>query len=233
MKTTEHQGRSLKYLMVKPDDFEPNRVYPLIILLHGYGAHMNDLTGLSPMIDTQNYIYAFPNGPISLTIGYGIQGHAWSASVDGGADEGLESSADKLIVLFEEITERYKIDQGKVVLGGFSQGGMMAYLCGLPDPSTFPGIAALSSKIPEPTKLESLLPEDRSQPIFISHGTADPVLPVENGRHARLFLEQNGYSPDYREYDMGHQIIETVVRDLTRWIRNVVAPHQAGAKDVV
>ena len=109
----------------------------------------------------------------------------------------------------------------------------MAYLCGLPDPGRFPGIAALSSKIPEPTKLESLLPEDRSQLIFISHGTADPLLPVEDGRHARLFLEQNRYSPDYREYDMGHQIIETVVRDLTRWIHNVVAPHEAGAKDIV
>lgn len=233
LKTTEHQGRSLKYLMVEPDDFEPNRAYPLIILLHGYGAHMSDLTGLSPMIDSQNYIYAFPNGPISLTIGYGIQGYAWSASVDGRADEGLQSSADNLIGLFEEITEQYKIDPDKVVLGGFSQGGMMAYLCGLPNPSTFAGIAALSSKIPEPTKLESLLPEDKSQLIFISHGTADPLLPVENGRHARLFLEQNEYSPDYREYDMGHQIIETVIRDLTHWIRNVVASHEVDAKDIV
>ena len=227
LEAREHQGRTLRYLTVEPDGFEPGRGYPLVILLHGYGAHMGDLAALCPAVDSQRYIYAFPNGPVRLRLGYGSEGYAWSASVDGGADETLEPSAEKLLVFSDEVVEQYEVEEGGVVLGGFSQGGMMTYRCGLPDPGTFSGVAALSSRIPEPDRLETLLPEGRSQPIFITHGTADPLLPVEDGRRARHFLEDHGYSPDYREYEMGHQITDAVVRDLAVWIGNVLAPQGA------
>ena len=227
MEAKEHQGRTLKYLTVEPDGFESAEGYPLVVLLHGYGANMGDLATLSPAIDSRRYVYAFPNGPVRLRLGYGSEGYGWSASVDGGVDESLEPSAQKLLEFFDEVMEKYEVERGRVVLGGFSQGGMMTYRCGLPDPGAFGGLAVLSSRIPEPERLEMLLPEDRSQSIFVTHGTADPLLPVEDGRRARRFLEDHGYSPDYREYEMGHQITEAVVRDLAGWIRDVLAPHGA------
>ena len=71
MKAEEHEGRSLKYVTVLPDDYNPELSYPLIIMLHGFGAHMGDLAGLAPAIETKGYVYACPNAPerVYLTLG--------------------------------------------------------------------------------------------------------------------------------------------------------------------
>ena len=50
MEAKEHKGKTLKYLAIEPDGYDPNRRYPMIILLHGFGAHMGDLAGLTPAI---------------------------------------------------------------------------------------------------------------------------------------------------------------------------------------
>ena len=224
MEIKEHQGKSLEYLIVEPDGYDASRRYPLVVLLHGYGANMGDLAGLSPAIDKGGYVYAFPNGPVKVRLGYGLEGRAWTPSVDGAGDETLERSAERLAAFFDEVMDTSEIEPGRAVLGGFSQGGMMAYRCGLPAPDIFCGLAALSSRIPDPEAIRQDLPATREQPIFISHGTADTMISVQDGRESRRFLEDHGYSPEYREYEMGHEISQEVLLDLVSWIHKVLAP---------
>ena len=66
MKEEQHEGRSLNYVTVTPDDYNPVVSYPLVIMLHGFGAHMGDLAGLASAIEDKGYVYACPNAPSSL-----------------------------------------------------------------------------------------------------------------------------------------------------------------------
>ena len=224
MQAKEHDGKALKYLTIEPDGYQPDGRYPLVVLMHGYGSHMGDLAGLCPSIDSNRYVYALPNAPLPMQLGYGAVGYAWTAAVEGGGDDTGRSAEAKLKVFFGEVMELYGIEPGEVVLGGFSQGGMMAYRCGLPDPGVFRGLVALSAKLPEPDDTLSRLPDARSQAIFISHGTLDTMIPVADGRRSLELLEAEGYAPEYHEYEMRHEITEAVVSDLAGWLRGVLTP---------
>ena len=124
----------------------------------------------------------------------------------------------------DEVTQAYNPEPGQVILGGFSQGGMMAYRCGLTSPHVFRGLAALSSMIPDPDLLLSRLPTTRGQHIFVAHGTSDRIISVADARESVRFLRDEGYKPDYKEYPMGHEIRQEVIDDLGLWIRMVLPP---------
>ena len=196
----------------------------MVILLHGFGASMRDLAGLSPGIDSDSYVYIFPNAPIEMQVGYGMTGYAWTPPRQDGPSDEAESAEALLRTLVEEVTDRYRVAPGKTVLGGFSQGGMMTYRCGLTSPDLFQGLAALSAKVLEPDTLRTRLPVSRAQRVFVSHGTADTMISVEDGRESRRLLETWGYKPDYREYEMGHEINQDVLADLVHWLRDVLPP---------
>ena len=113
---------------------------------------------------------------------------------------------------------------GKVALLGFSQGGTMTYRCGLGQPDVFAGLVALSAAVFDPALLRPKLPEGRNQPIFVAHGTRDMQIGVDNARATRAFLEEEGYQPEYREYNMGHEIPLEVLQDLMPWLTTVLPP---------
>ena len=218
MEVREHQGTSLKYLTVEPDGYEPGGQYPMIILLHGYGSHMGDLVGLSQVIGRSGYLFALPNAPMPMPTGYGVAGYAWTSPSESDADVDKEAkdAEEKLAAFFEEVVDRYQLAPAQVVLGGFSQGGMMTYHWGLPDPKLFRGLAPLSARIQDPDALRTRLPGARDQSIFVAHGTEDTLIPLEEARRSRRFLMDQGYTLEYREYLMGHEITQEVVLDLAR-----------------
>lgn len=224
MQTKEIQGQSLLYLAVEPDNYDPDAEYPMVILLHGYGASMRDLAGLSPSIHSTGYVFIFPNAPIPMQIGYRTTGYAWTPPEDSGTEEDEVNSHEMLEILFDEVQELYNVAPGNILLGGFSQGGMMTYRCGLSRPDLFAGLLILSSRIPPDDEIIDNLPEDRNQPIFVAHGTSDMMISVNDARKSREFLESEGYSPEYHEYPMGHEISQTVIDDMVAWLTKVLPP---------
>lgn len=78
MQTKRYEGSTLQYLAIEPDGYDPARKYPMIILLHGFGAHMGDLAGLAPAIDAAGYVYICPNAPIPFQIGPSMTGFGWT-----------------------------------------------------------------------------------------------------------------------------------------------------------
>ena len=224
MKAEQHQGRSLLYLTVEPDDYDASLQYPLFILLHGFGANMQDLASLAPAINRQGYVYACPQAPLSFQIMPGMVGYGWTPRGAEATAEDIQNAEDDLDTFFVEIMEKYQVSPGNVILSGFSQGGGMTYRCGLRQPDLFAGLAVLSGTMPDPQSLRSRLPEARSQPLFVAHGTVDSVLPIERGRSAQEFLESEGYRPQYKEYPMAHEISPEVLSDLVEWASSVLPP---------
>ena len=224
MKAERHQGKHLKYLTVVPDDHDPEVNYPLVIMLHGFGANMQDLASLAPAIESAGYVYACPNAPISFDLGMGQVGYGWTPPRGEATAEDIQNAEGLLSGFFDEILAEYRVSARQALLLGFSQGGGMTYRCGLARPDVFAGLVALSASLPDPDELRAKLPEQRQQPIFIAHGRSDPMVSMESARNTRKFLEEEDYRLDYHEYDMGHEIPLPVLQDLIPWMTQVLPP---------
>ena len=224
MEAQEFEGSQLRYLTVHPDSYDPNRRYPMVIMLHGFGANMQDLAGLSPVINTTGYVYAFPNGPEAVELAPGYVGYSWTHPERRRDPEEDAKSREKIMGFFDEVMATYGVEPGNAVLGGFSQGGRMAYLCGLGKPDLFAGVVALGAAVSDTAPLSEQLPTERTQQVFVGHGEFDPQVSVEQARMMRGFLESEGYQPEYHEYPMGHEISRQLVGDLSTWLRGVLPP---------
>ena len=224
MKTEQHQGEHLTYLTILPDNHDARVSYPLVIMLHGFGANMQDLASLAPAIEQQGYVYACPNAPLRLDLGQGQLGYGWMPPRGEATPEDILQAEVLLAGFFDEVFEQLKIALGQSLLLGFSQGGGMTYRCGLSRPDTFAGLVALSASLPDPEVLKERLPLQRKQPIFVAQGRLDPLVSMESARATREFLEGEHYQPDYHEYDMGHEIPMQVLEDLIPWMVRVLPP---------
>ena len=225
MQAREIEGNSLAYILVEPDDYDESQDYPAVVLLHGFGASMSDLVGLAPGIDRSGYLYLFPNAPIRMQFEYGMTGYAWTPPGGQPGGEDAATRAEELLVgFFDEAMERHGLTEGDMVMGGFSQGGMMTYRFGLRRPEMFAGLVILSGRVPSPEILSENLPDHRDQPIFVAHGTQDKMIEVEHAQESRDFLTAQGYSPQYHEYHMAHEINQQVILDLKQWLNDVMPP---------
>jgi phospholipase/carboxylesterase len=216
------EGKSLPYVLVKPPGFTPGAGWPLIVLVHGRGASMYDLAGLAPVFDQTGYVYAFPNGPYSF---YGM-GYSWVAGQPG--TEPVPEGSPGVTELFEgfmdEVLAQTGVEPGNIVLGGFSQGGGVTLRFGLPRPETFKGLMVLSGAFRESDQQTVQLPAERTQPIFVAHGTSDSVLEVAMGRATKAYLEREGYPVSYHEYPIAHEISPAEVNDIIPWLHETLPP---------
>ncbi len=188
-----------------------------LVLFHGRGADELDLFPLLDAFDPERRLVgATPRGPLSLPPG----GAHWYVLGGIGTPEAQTFFASYTAAA--EWLDAFVGEQGlgfeQVVLGGFSQGGVMTYALGLgtgrPRPA---GLIALSSFIPtvEGFSLDLSPP---LPPVAIGHGTLDNVIGVEWGRRARAALEEAGAEVLYRETPMFHQIDPEFVRAIAAWL---------------
>jgi len=195
--------------------------HPTIVALHGWGASALDLIGLAPYLAGGSFQVICPQGAITVPLG-GATGFGWFPLTSGGqvADGAtIARAADALRDFLERARERYPIDPRKLVLLGFSQGGVLAYVIALGDPTRFAGLAALSSWLP-PT-LAAALPTDearRQLTTLVQHGSDDGIIAVARARQSVETLRGLGVPLTYREYAMGHEINGASLSDLSAWL---------------
>jgi phospholipase/carboxylesterase len=185
-----------------------------LVLLHGRGADEHDLFPLLDALDPGRRLHGYtPRAPLALPPG---GAHWYAVPRVGYPDpatfaEGFGAAAAWLDAL--------PFPRERIVLGGFSQGCVLAYSLGLgrgrPRPAA---LLALSGFVPVVEGWDADL-ESPFPPVAIAHGTHDPVIPVEFGRRARSLLEAAGADVLYRESPIGHWIDPGVVPEL----RDVVA----------
>jgi len=202
-----------------------------IIILHGLGADANDFVpvarqmDLSPVGDVR---YVFPNAPVRpVTINGGAPMRAWydilTFDLVRREDEtGLRASVVDVQALIErEIA--LGIPASRIVLAGFSQGCAMTLLAGVRAPQRLAGLVGLSGYLP----LAAVTAAERSEanrdvPVFLGHGTADPVVAIDRGRAGRDMLVGLGYPVEWHEYPMQHSVSPEEIEDLEAFLLKVL-----------
>lgn len=194
---------------------------PLLLLLHGYGANEDDLFSLAPYLDERFFVVS-ARAPISLR---GMGGYAWfnlaftpqGIAVD---PTEVESARQTLHKFIGEIVNAYDCDPSAVYLVGFSQGAMMSLAIALTYPGTATAVVAMSGRLTSHT-VELISDKDAliGLPVFVLHGTNDPVIPISQGRETSRLLSELPIDLTYREYDMGHEVSAESLEDITDWLR--------------
>ena len=194
---------SLQYVLKTPSGADDSTELPLVIVLHGRGADANDLADLAPYLGP-NFRFVLPNAPkpFEPMPGYSF-GFTW---FDGWPAErkSIVASRELLLQFLDEMVAKYPTPSGKVILCGFSQGGMMSIDVGFRTTVELAGIVVMSGALYE----DDPPPFRKDLPVLIVHGTADDVIPVLAARRARRVLEEHGVDVDYHEFPMGHQVSE-------------------------
>lgn len=203
-----------------------------VIWLHGLGADGHDFDPIVPELGAAVATplrFMFPHAPTQpVTINGGMVMRAWyditAMDLSTGVDaDGINRSSDHLRRLV-----RAAIDSGfppeRIVLAGFSQGGVIALQTGLQYPDRLAGIIALSTYIALPATIqESASEANRNVPIFMAHGRYDPVIPCSLGEQSRDFLVQAGYPVQWHEYPMEHSVYPDEIRALADWLSEIAA----------
>jgi phospholipase/carboxylesterase len=204
-----------------------------VILLHGLGADGHDFESLVPELRlpaSTAVRWVFPHAPIRpVTINGGCRMRAWYDIV--GLDrrsvqdeKGIRESAETARALIARERER-GITLDRIVLAGFSQGGAIALFAGLRHPERLAGILALSTYLPLAERLEAEAhPANAAVPIFMAHGTLDPLVPLALGEGSRELLASRGYDVDWRTYPMPHSVSAEEVADMGEWLSRVLPP---------
>src|SRR5881628_3181122 len=194
--------------------------------MHGLGADGHDFAGIEREVTPPGAAvrYVYPHAPMMpVTINNGYVMRAWY-DVFGVAGErredeaGVRASQERIERLIAHEKAR-GIPARAIVLAGFSQGGAMALHTGLRHPERLAGIIALSCYLPlGDTLAAEASPANRDVPIFMAHGTDDPIIPLGRARRSRDKLTDLGYRVTWREYPMAHSVCDAEVDDLSAWL---------------
>lgn len=186
-----------------------------LVLLHGRGADERDLLGLMAALDPQRRLRGITvGGPLRLPPG---GKHWYVVERIGYPDEATFAATYRELASF--LDEDLAVDWSTTVVGGFSQGGVMAYALGLgagrPQPA---GILALSSFIPTVDGWQPDLSSRRDLHVAHTHGSFDDVIDISFARTAKSLLEGAGLPLLFREFPGAHQIDVRLLPELEAWL---------------
>ena len=209
-----------------------NKPEAAIIWLHGLGADGNDFVPILPELglDGLSLRFIFPNADsMPVSINNGMVMPAWydirAANLLEQEDKtGTVKSQLRINAIIDEQIKQ-DIDSNHIILAGFSQGGAIALYTGLRFASTLGGIIALSTYLPfaDSTKQQAHN-SNLGVPIFMAHGTQDPVVSVNAGRNSKTQLEQLGYRVQWHEFAMQHSVHPDEITLIGKWIRGRLGP---------
>ena len=201
-----------------------------VIWLHGLGADGHDFEPVIPELRLPASLavrFVFPHAPaIPVTVNNGYVMPAWydilEMNLDRRVDTAqLRASAAAVRALVQRETGR-GIDSRRIVLAGFSQGGAVALETALTHPEPLAGVLLLSTYFATADSIEPH-PANAGLPVFIGHGTADPVVPASLGRAAEETLRGLGHPVEHHRYPMEHSLCLEEIRDLASWLQQRLA----------
>jgi phospholipase/carboxylesterase len=206
--------------------FEPagDGPHPAILAMHGWGSNALDLMGLAPYIARGRCLTLCPQGPLEVEIG-AVNGHGWYQLRIGAPPdmEAIGKAADRLMSFVDVALKRYPIDRNKLIVMGFSQGGVMAYNLAIRHPDRFAALVALSTWLPE--ELAELAGDREAlarMPTLIQHGRADDMIDIAKAHQSVERLRDLKVPLVYREYDCGHEITVDAIQHLSTFLMEKV-----------
>jgi phospholipase/carboxylesterase len=202
-----------------------------VIWLHGLGADGNDFAGLVPELDLRGLApirFIFPHAPsIPVTLNNGYVMPAWYDILGTQLqrvedDAGIRKSAVQIEALIANQVAQ-GIPASRIVLAGFSQGCAMVLHTGLRHPQKLAGILALSGYLP---LAESVAAErnaaNKDTPIFMAHGTQDPMIVLSRAEASRDALVALGCKVQWHTYQMPHSVHPSEIADIAKFLKSVL-----------
>ncbi len=206
-----------------------------VIWLHGLGADGHDFEPIVPELrlpaDMQ-VRFVFPHAPERpVTINGGMRMRAWydilTLDRNGPEDEAGVLESGRLLERIIEREHERGSDYARIVVAGFSQGGAIALHTALRFSQRLAGVMALSTYLPLSQSFATDVAARATAielPIFMAHGSLDPMLPIDLGQSSRRLLEQSGYRVEWHEYAMAHSVCAEEIADIRRWLIAVLGP---------
>jgi phospholipase/carboxylesterase len=197
-----------------------------IMFLHGYGANGADLFSLADELSwSGDETWYFPDAPIEIPLGPHSVGRAWFPiplrDLQDGVDfsnvtpPGLERSVNHVRSLLKTLPHK------KWILGGFSQGAMLATQIVLTEPEIFSGLAILSGTlVHQSVWKKAAINSPKKLSFFQSHGALDPVLPIDGAVKLNDMLNECEWHGQLLMFKGGHEIPMGVIRDLKSYLRH-------------
>lgn len=225
-KAAQHSANELEY----SERFnQPHiRANMVVIWLHGLGADNTDFLPIVNQIPLKSSIkFIFPNAPLRpITINNGYVMRGWYDIQELGSNLAHLTDVQGILqsVIQIEAIIKQQIELGftalKIVVAGFSQGGVISYITGLRSKYQLAGILALSCYLPAmPLLLEGGV--NKTTPFFAIHGTEDTVVPYTAGLHAYEKLKSQGYNIQWAEYPMPHSVCLQEIQAIGAWLDKI------------
>lgn len=207
-----------------------------VIWMHGLGADGYDFVSIVKELQVNTLPgleggvrFIFPHAPTRpVTINNGYVMRAWYDIklidlVRQEDEPGIRESQGQIEALIAQ-EEKRGIPARRIVLAGFSQGGAITLQTGLRHPERLAGLMVLSSYLPLAASVEAEAgAANRDVPIFMAHGTRDPVVQLPRATTSREQLEKLGYKPEWHEYPMEHSVCLEEVQAMREWLGKVLA----------
>lgn len=208
----------LLYETYIPDDVKDGA--PVFVLLHGRGSHMGDLMGLQPYLPPEAIVVA-PQAPFpGAQWGYG-PGWAWYRvwRVPKPDPESFEKGQAELHEFLSALPGLLPVKRGPLILGGFSQGGVMSLAYALQHPGAVQMVVNFSGFLADHPGVEPTSENLAGLRIFWGHGTDDPMIPFALAQQGQQQLAAAGADLTARQYAIGHWIDGQELQDVVTWVR--------------
>ena len=202
-----------------------------VIWLHGLGADGNDFAPIVPELRLPASLavrFVFPHATIQpVTINGGMVMRSWydilTPQLIKREDEaGIRASERAILALIARENTR-GVPSTKIVLAGFSQGCAMTLHTGLRVPYKLAGLIGLSGYLPlSPLAQKEHHSANLDTPIFLAHGTHDPVVAPERAEAAHVQLQALGYHVQWHTYPMPHSVHPTEIADISSFLQSVL-----------
>jgi phospholipase/carboxylesterase len=217
-------------------DREGGGTGPVVVLLHGYGAPGEDLVPLQRVLQVPREVrFVFPEAPLSPAELRAFGGRAWwnidimalqQAMAEGRARErlytvpdGLAEARAQVTAMLDALQAELGVGSEQMILGGFSQGSMLACDLVLRDSRPFAGLVLLSTTPLCIQEWQPLMAARKGLPVLQTHGTHDQLLPHDLAEEERDMLRAAGLDVSWVSFRGGHELPSQVLDALGQFIR--------------
>jgi phospholipase/carboxylesterase len=191
---TEARKREWPSYVFIPSDYDSTEHYPVLVMLHGYGASPRSFIGeLADFLTERGFIYIVPYGTEVL----GTRSFAWGE---------FEEVENKIISEIENVIKNYSVDISKVVLAGYSQGGSLTFNITIRNPALFRGAIPISGTFVEERLIDYFHKLDgKKLSFYIMIGNRDREERVNGNKRAKEILEEHSIKTHLEIFpDVGH-----------------------------
>jgi len=202
-----------------------------IVLLHGYGADAFDLSPLNEVYKGPTWI--FPQAPLQIQFSAGYTGQAWfpikmellmRALREDRLDEipdAFPPEIEQACSWVEEMLDRLDIPRSKVILGGFSQGAVLALETAFKSIKPCGGLLIFSGTLIHEKNWRELAPLHANTPFFQSHGSTDALLPIKKAEELEKLLINSGLKGTLHKFHGGHEIPRSIHLKLAAFLEQL------------